>query len=390
MSLNPPVGRRGILTAGAGLVASAALTSTAAASGAPKAGRQSAHKLKFRSDGTFTVIQFNDTQDGHLTDRRTIELITKAIEREKPDFVVLNGDIIDGSPTSATRVKQAYNNVIKPIEDAKIPWALTFGNHDEDSLSRSGMTETKILDFLRGYEHNLNVPDDAVNGHANVMVPVAASKSGWTAAAMWLLDSGRYEPDAIAGQDVEEYEYETIHADQVSWYYETSKKLEKQAGRKVPGLMWCHIPLWETRFMWFGSPTEWTDAAHAKAVKKHNITDAQRNEREYVAAFNPGLYNFVRERGDVMGIYFGHDHVNTYEGNYFGVRLGYAPGAGFAPYGLDGAEKNTLRGCRVFKLDERKPGEFTTRNLYAKDLGIDVATASDVRIDSPAPLPSGR
>ena len=266
-------------------------------------------------------------------------------------------------------------------------WALTFGNHEEDSVKKTSMTETRIMDFLRRYPHNLNLREDALNGHSNLLVEVAGSRSRRTAAALWLLDSGRYEQDSIDGQEVEEYTYETIHSDQVAWYREQSIALQKRAGRPVPGLMWTHIPLWETRFMWFGSPTDWTEQSHAKALAKHRITDPQRNEREYVSQFNSGLYNFVRERGDVMGIYFGHDHINTYEGNYFGVHLGYGPGTGYGTYGLDGDAKHHLRGCRVFTLDESKPGEFATRNLYAKDLGIDVDTVANQRIAQPAPLP---
>ncbi|MGO4957456.1 metallophosphoesterase family protein [Luteococcus sp. Sow4_B9] len=384
----PTVARRGVLALGAGITAAAVGANHAEA--APKKGRKKhpkAAQLRFRQDGTFKVIQFNDTQDTHLTDKRTIELITKAIAQEKPDFVVFNGDVINGDPASALQVKQAYNNVIAPVENARIPWALTFGNHDEDSVKKSGMTEQKIMNFLLGYEHNMNVRDDAVSGHANVMVPIAGRRSKRTAAALWLLDSGRYEEETLDGQKVEEYTYETLHADQVAWYREQSIELAKQNGGPVPGLMWMHIPVWETRFMWYGSPTDWTDESHEKALVKHQITDPQRNEREYVSQFNSGIYNTVREQGDVMGIYFGHDHINTYEGNYFGVHLGYGPGTGYGTYGLDGAQKHHLRGCRVFELNERKPGEFTTRNLYAKDLGIDVDTVENIRIAEPTPLP---
>ena len=34
--------------------------------------------------------------------------------------------------------KQALNNVVHPMEDAGVPWALTFGNHDEDATERTG------------------------------------------------------------------------------------------------------------------------------------------------------------------------------------------------------------------------------------------------------------
>ena len=190
-------------------------------------------------------------------------------------------------------------------------WALTFGNHDEDSVKKTSMTETRIMDFLRRYPHNLNLREDALNGHSNLLVEVAGSRSRRTAAALWLLDSGRYEQDSIDGQEVEEYAYETIHSDQVAWYREQSIAVQKRAGRPVPVLMWTHIPLWQARFMWFGSPTDWTEQSHAKALAKHQITDPQRNEREYLSQFNSGLHKVVRERGDVMGIYFGHDHRPT-------------------------------------------------------------------------------
>lgn len=383
------IGGRGVLGLGAGVTAAAAVGSHAQAAPGKGKGKSKGpkHRLRFDADGRFTVLQFNDTQDGHLTDRRTIELITRAIKQERPDFVVLNGDIINGDPETAEQVRQAYNNVIAPIEAAKVPWALTFGNHDEDSLKKSGMTETRIINFLRGYEHNMNERDDATSGHSNVVLPVGARRGRGTAAALWLLDSARYEHETLNGQKVEEYTYETLHSDQVAWYRERSLALEKANGGPVPGLMWMHIPVWETRFMWFGSPTDWTRESHAKALKKHRITDPQRNEREYVSQFNSGIYNTVRERGDVMGIYFGHDHVNTYEGDYFGVRLGYGPGTGYGTYGLEGAAKHELRGCRVFILDERRPGEFQTRNVYAKNLGVDVKDAGDQPIDAPAPLP---
>lgn len=69
------------------------------------------------------------------------------------------------------------------------------------------------------------------------------------------------------------------------------------------------------------------------------------------------------------------------------MRLGCGPGSGYGTHGLDDAARHELRGCRVFTLDERRPGEFRTRNIYAKDLGIDVKDAGDQPIDKPAPLP---
>jgi hypothetical protein len=382
---SPSLGRRHLLGLGAAATAVGALSARPAAAAPAPAAEDSG--LSFAADGTFRVVQFNDTQDNHRTDVRTLQLMERTLDREKPQFVVLNGDVVNGDMTTAEQVRQAYNNVVLPMEERRIPWAVTFGNHDEDSAPATGMTEPKILEFLRSYPHNRNAAARGVSGHSNSVLTVRSARGRGPGLALWLLDSGRYSPETVAGQKVEEYTYETVHADQVAWYRERSLALEKQAGAPVPGLMFFHIPLWEHRFMWFGSPTEWTDEAHAKAVAKHSI-EGERNEREYTAHFNPGLFLAALERGDVKGIFCGHDHINTYAGDYFGIRLGYGPGTGFATYGLDGAEKHRLRGARVFDLDERHPGVLkATRTVLAADLGIDLSTTAQP-LPEPRPLPA--
>lgn len=102
---------------------------------------------------------------------------------------------------------------------------------------------------------------------------------------------------------------------------------------------------------------------------QHGVT-GERNEDECTGAFNGGLFAAALGRGDVLGIFCGHDHVNDYAGDYFGVRLGYAASAGFAPYGLGGEDAHRLRGARVFLLDERQPWRFETRMIRASEYGL--------------------
>ena len=65
----------------------------------------------------------------------------KVLDAEKPDFVVLNGDNITGGVDSPLENKQALNNLAQPMEKRGIKWAITFGNHDEDSTAKSGINE---------------------------------------------------------------------------------------------------------------------------------------------------------------------------------------------------------------------------------------------------------
>ena len=245
------------------------------------------------------------------------------------------------------------------------------------------MDESDMLEFFQRYPHNVN-PDGArrITGTGNAVVPVRG-RDGRTAFNVWLLDSGRYAPDTIAGQDFAGYpDWDWLRADQVEWYLETSRQAERAAGRIVPGVMFIHIPLWEHRFMWFASVDSRTEADHARARVKHQIV-GERNEDECPGPFNSGMFSAILHRGDVTGVYCGHDHVNTYTGSYYGVNLGYGPGSGFGTYGLGGAENHRLRGSRVFEV--REDGSWTTRLVFARDLGIDLTNVR--KPTTPAPLP---
>ncbi|AWB82016.1 phosphoesterase [Corynebacterium yudongzhengii] len=392
--------RRSLLIGGglAGAVAAGATTRFGAAQPATAqsaAARQqsAALPLRFDANGRFTIVQFNDTQDGPLTDRRTIEFMGRVLDQERPGFALINGDVIDGSPTTPEEVFQAINNVVMPMESRGIPWAITYGNHDEDSVSDhgTGVMESHMSEFVRSYKYNLNPPaGDRAFGHSDAQLLVESARNAGSAAfAVWLLDSGNYMPDQFqdaAGEDVPHYDY--IRPAQIEWYLDRSREAETRFGAPVPGLMFFHIPTYEHRDMWFGGAEKSGAIDHSAAVAKHGI-DGMKNEDVYYGAFNSGIYAAVRDRGDVQGIYCGHDHINSYYGDYYGVELGYCPGTGFAPYGLhDGTrDQHTLRGARVFELDENTERVYTaTRLIFAKDLGADMAPATQP-IDAPAPIP---
>lgn len=346
-------------------------------------------RLRLREDGTFTIVQFNDTQDGPRTDRRTLALQEAVLDDVRPDIAVINGDVIDGSPTSALEAKQALNNVVRPMEDRGIPWALTFGNHDEDSSAVTGMDEAAYVDFASQYRHNLTTRGArGITGTGNQVLTVSSRRGDGDAFALWLLDSGRYAPETIAGQAVEgSATWDWLRPDQVQWYRDTSAALERRNGRLVPGLVFQHIPLWEHRFAWFGSVDSRTEADHARAAVRHSIV-GERNEDESPGPFNSGMFAAMLERGDVKGLFVGHDHVNSYAADYYGIQLGYAPGTGFGAYGLGGADEHRLRGARVFHLDEAADGLFAGTELrLAADYGIDLSPAPQP--GEPAAFPEG-
>ena len=392
MSHLPSFSRRRLIQGGGVAAAAAALSSVT--SRVPGAAQPVERRLplSFNADGRFRIVQFNDTQDGPLTDRRTIELMGRVLDEQKPDFALINGDVINGDPTTDLEVSQAINNVFMPLESRGIPWAVTFGNHDEDSTEEHGTHafEPQMVEFVRQYKHNLNPSDaDGLYGSSNGQLLVKGSAGESPAFAVWLLDSGRYAPENPAGQSRDGLMgYDWLRPEQIRWYQDLSQETETRFGAKVPGLMFFHIPTYEHHHMWFGSQFTSDEAGHAEAVRRHGI-EGVRHEDNYTGLFNSGIYAAAFERGDIRGIYCGHDHINTYMGNYYGIELGYGPGTGFGTYGLnDGTlDTHTLRGARVFDLNENTEGVYErTFLVFAKDLGIDMNPAAQ-KIAAPEPFP---
>jgi len=287
-------------------------------------------------------------------------LIDAVLDDQQPDLVVFTGDNVRSGPESADDVWAAIDNIAKPVDSRGIPWLITFGNHDEDHTPSTGVTEPAMLEYYMSFPNNINRPsDDGVYGTGNMHVLIMGSRTDEPVFNVWALDAGHYSPDTIGGQPIANDSlpgWDWIKQTQVSWYYETSAVLEKRFGHKIPSLMFFHIPLWEFGHMW--------------ERREHHNVHGEKNESVSSAPFNSGLFAAVLERGDVVGIFVGHDHVNDYVGDYFGIRLGYAANTGFGAYGLDGPERERMRGARVFVLDEEDPTDLETYMVYARDYGI--------------------
>ena len=310
--------------------------------------------LKFHPDGTFTIVQFTDTQDGPNIDPRTITAMNIVLDVEKPDFVVITGDCVDtGKCSTLDALKRAINNIAQPMEARGISWAVTFGNHDRDNLSHIGISQDKMLGLYMEYAHNINrqsPPDVYGAGNANILIHGSASDK--PVFGVWLIDSNAYAPAKIGDKKLGGYDW--IHLTQVKWYWDTSVALEKSYGMKIPSLMFFHIPLQEFR-----------DLMNAGTFT------GEKNEGCSCSTMNSGLFTAALERGDVKGMFVGHDHIDTLVGDWYGIKLGYAGNVGYGTYGLNGANdaaKNRLRGARVFTLRESDPANFATKYVTANDL----------------------
>ncbi|MCM0647922.1 metallophosphoesterase family protein [Clostridium swellfunianum] len=285
--------------------------------------------LKFNTDGKFKIVQFADIQDGPMTDPRTISLMNKILDYEKPDLVVLTGDNIDGKCRSASDVKTAIANIAAPMEKRKIPWAVAFGNHDDEHKI---MTKEEMLKIYMSFPYNISqmgiIDNDRV-GNYNLLVK--SSRGDTPGFNVYMIDSGKYSPD--------QNDFEYIKESQIAWYKNTSAQLKEKYKKQIPSLMFFHIPIPEFKVMW--------DSGAALGA---------RNEEECSPKFNSGLFDELVKAGDVKGVFVGHDHINDYAGKFQNIMLGYGRSTGYASYGKEGYS----HGARVFLIHEKKPSDFET------------------------------
>lgn len=298
-------------------------------------------RLKFRPDGTFKILAISDLHYIPQPDPNGLALTEKLIGLEKPDLVVVDGDNISGDRCATPQdVKAAVANVAQVMERMQTPWAVVLGNHDQEHFARTGVARDQVFQFYESYPFNMNAGwARDISGAGNKNLLIWAADGTRPAADVWLLDSGEKAKDP-------QFRYEWIHADQVAWYWQTSKALEARYGAKVPGLMFFHIPLPEF---------------HEMILTRKVL--GERHEPESPSTVNSGLFGAILDRGDVMGVFCGHDHVNNYVGKYAGVMLGQVGVTGYYGYPHTPPEDPTndhARGGRVMLLNESEPGRFKT------------------------------
>ncbi len=278
--------------------------------------------LRFRPDRTFTIVQFTDThwRNSEPADGQTAALMAAILDAEQPDLVVLTGDVIDGSHCRDGAA--AWRQAVTPMVERTVPWAAVFGNHDDEGA----LDRRALLAVQQELPGCLTQAGPAhVSGVGNYVLPVLSSTQNRPAAHLYFLDSHGYAERELTG-------YGWIRRDQIAWYLETAAALQADnGGEPLPALAFFHIPLPEYVEVW-----------------DYHICRGEKHEAVCCPPINTGFFAALWEAGDVLGTFVGHDHINDYMGELYGIRLCYGRGTGFNTYGKEGFK----RGARVIRLQE--------------------------------------
>jgi len=175
--------------------------------------------LRFNQNGTFKVMSISDIQDGANVSPETMTLITLALDAEKPDLVVLDGDnIFDWAPSllfSRANVEHNIATFLKPITDRGIAFAVVFGNHD----ATMPLSEAAQWDYYQTFPGAVGVANPIGGRTGNYNIPVQNTE-GRTVLNLWFMHSGGWTLSNRAD----------ILPEQLAWYRDTSDALTSANG----------------------------------------------------------------------------------------------------------------------------------------------------------------
>lgn len=276
--------------------------------------------LKFNKDGKFKIVQFTDVHYIHGSPKSavSVERINEVLDAEKPDLVIFTGDVIYGKPA-----EEGMRTILNLASVRKIPFGVVFGNHDNEQ----GLTRAQLYDIIRTIPYNLTDSVAGVSGATNYILPIRSSAGDKDAFVLYCLDSHSYSQiKGIGG-------YDYLKFDQIQWYRDNSAKYTRQnGGTPVPSLAFFHIPL-----------PEYNQAASDETT----ILIGTRKEKACAPQLNSGMFASMKEMGDMLGVFVGHDHDDDYAVYWKGILLAYGRYTGG-----NTVYNNLTNGARVIELKE--------------------------------------
>ena len=332
----------------------------------------------FSTSGNFKILQLTDIHIGGgclstRQDKMAINAVAAMITEEKPDLVVITGDMAATYPHAGTlNNRYSHEFVIRLMENLGVYWTVTFGNHDSEIYNTLNRAQVAEMYNDENLEYCLFSSDDGgVYGESNHVINVKNSV-GYITHSLIMMDSNSYTDEDPLGL---RWIYDNIHEDQIEWYenvIQTNQTYNEDLfgdiadifmGGELPivkSLLFIHIPLMETRdaydeYLAAGGDTDNVKYLRGKIGESAPYVYPSNEEDE--------MFETILALDSTKAVFFGHDHLNNADMDYKGVLLTYGFSVDYFAYsGID--KIGSQRGCTVINCSPDTSFEIIHENYY--------------------------
>ena len=314
-------------------------------------------KLRVNSDGSFRILQIADLQDyfrpadgssGAVNVYfREMNTIALAIAREQPNLIVLTGDNIQNAKGTSENGMTAFEYSVEKITElfGGIPFIVTFGNHDQESNSRDPggsdrFTEAEQAEIYARYgalplTNDIAPGDTSGNSTAKYgtgYVDIYDAEGKNIVQRVILINSGTYDSSRKPAQYGRAGMNAVSYTDDFNDYAKVVSAVDRWTGNPfVKCIAFQHIPLQEiyqgdfdeTRLLinspdGFPSPRTCEGSGISGKYAGNTLNSTVIGEyNEYCGCSYSDtreLFDALADKPNVVGLFFGHDHMDTITG----------------------------------------------------------------------------
>lgn len=336
----------------------------------------------FTTDGEFKVLHLTDVHicGGVFTigkDRKAMNAVAAMVTAEKPDLVVVTGDISFAIPTTGTlNNKYAHEYFKRLMENLGVYWTVTFGNHDSEKYNfhdRAAVAKMYSDESLERCLFSAGPAD--VFGECNHVINVKNSQ-GLITESLVMIDTNAYLDEDILGLG---WKYDNVRESQVQWYKENierysaynksvydalpeeTRPADAERYTTVKSMMFMHIPIKEVKYAY----DEYVNNGRQNTTDVTFVTgnDGESDDVVYCPVEDEQLFETILELSSTEALFYGHDHLNNFVMEYKGVTLCYGMSIDYSAYfGID--KKGYQRGCNVITCAPDGSFEISHQNYY--------------------------